>query len=270
MNNLALRAISAVIGVAIIISAIVYSPWTFAGVFLLMAILTLQEFYGLVEKSGTGLFKAWGLVFTMGLFILIFLNQQEIIDSTTFWILPALFSVIFIYPLVQFGKGHAINSVALSILGVLYVAVPFCLIIPIAFLTGSFAYELVLGLLFAQWANDTGAYFAGKAFGRTKLFESISPNKTWEGAIGGLMLAVAVLITFGYYFDGLTLLQWAGLAIVVSIFGSIGDLVESLFKRTLAIKDSGSMIPGHGGFLDRFDGLILAIPFALAYLVLVI
>lgn len=269
MNNLALRAISAVIGVAIIISAIVFNPWTFAGIFLLIALLTLREFYNLVKQAGIRPFQLWGLVFSMALFTLMFLSRQETIDNDIFWILPALFSTVFIYPLIQFGKGHAINSIAISVLGILYIAVPFCLIIPIAFLTGNFAYELVLGLLFAQWANDTGAYFAGKAFGRTKLFEKVSPKKTWEGAIGGLVLAMAVLITFGYYFDILTPVQWAGLAIVISIFGSLGDLVESLFKRTLAIKDSGSTIPGHGGFLDRFDGLILALPFALAYLILV-
>ncbi|OEK03220.1 hypothetical protein BFP97_17570 [Roseivirga sp. 4D4] len=270
MNNLAVRAITAIIGVTIIIAGIVFSSWTFALVFLAIALLTLREFYNLARKSGTQPYEVWGLVFSLALFGLIFLNYQGQIDKSTFWILPALFSTVFLYPLIRYGQGHAINCLALSVLGVLYIALPFCFVIPLAFVSGEFQYELVLGVLFAQWANDTGAYFAGKAFGKTKLFEKVSPKKTWEGSVGGLILAVGVSLAFCYFFGTMSYLEWTGLAIVVSIFGSLGDLVESAFKRALAIKDSGSTIPGHGGFLDRFDGLILALPFATTYIHFVI
>lgn len=269
MNNLALRVIAGVIGVAIIISAIVFSPWTFAGIFLLIALLTLMEFYSLVKKSGTPPFQIWGLVFSATLFSMTFLFYQEEIDSKIFWVFPGLFALIFFYPLFQFIKGQGINSVAISSLGVLYITIPFCLIVPLAYFYGDFSYDLILGILFAQWANDTGAYFVGKAFGRTKLFEKVSPNKTWEGAFGGLALSIIVLLIFDNYSEIMSSVEWVGLALIIGVFGSLGDLVESLFKRTLAIKDSGTSIPGHGGFLDRFDGLILALPFVLAYLVLI-
>ena len=269
MNNLALRVFAGVIGVTIIISAIVFSPWTFAGIFLLIALLTLREFYSLVKKSGTPPFQIWGLVFSANLFSLTFLYYQEEIDPKVFWIFPGLFALVFLYPLFQFIKGQGINSVAISSLGILYITIPFCLIVPLAFFYGKFSYDLILGILFAQWANDTGAYFVGKAFGKAKLFEKVSPNKTWEGAFGGLALSILVLLVFGNYSDIMNSAKWVGLGIVISIFGTLGDLVESLFKRSLNIKDSGSTIPGHGGFLDRFDGLILALPFALTYLILI-
>ena len=120
-----------------------------------------------------------------------------------------------------------------------------------------------------QWANDTGGYIAGRTLGKTKLFEKVSPKKTWEGTIGGAVLALGTIYVCSLDFDSLNTWQWFGLALNVVIFGSFGDLVESLFKRTFAIKDSGSSIPGHGGFLDRFDGLILALPFVTAYIMLI-
>lgn len=270
MNNLAVRAITAIIGVTIIISGIVFSSWTFALVMLAIALLTLREFYGLARKGGTKPYEVWGLVFSFALFGLIYLNYLGEVDKDVFWMVPALFSTVFLYPLIRHGQGHAINCLAVSVLGVFYIAIPFCLTIPLAFISGSFQYEIILGILFAQWANDTGAYFAGKTFGKTKLFEKVSPKKTWEGSIGGLLLAVGVSLAFCHFFGIMSYAQWAGLAIVVSIFGSLGDLVESAFKRALAIKDSGSTIPGHGGFLDRFDGLILALPFATTYIHFVI
>lgn len=270
MNNLAQRVITGIIGVTIIIAGIVFSPWTFATVILVIALLTLREFYGLARKAETKPYEVWGLVFCFALFGLVFLNYQGEISKSTFWMLPALFSIVFLYPLIRHGQGHAINCLAVSVLGIFYIALPFCLMIPLAFITGEFQYELILGILFAQWANDTGGYFAGKAFGKTKLFEKVSPKKTWEGSIGGLVLTIGVLLVFCHFFGVMSYLEWAGLAIVVSIFGSLGDLVESAFKRALAIKDSGSTIPGHGGFLDRFDGLILALPFATTYIHFVI
>ncbi len=266
MNNLAVRAITAIVGITIIITGIVFNPWTFAFVFLIISLLSLKEFYGLARKAETKPYEIWGLVFGFALFSLIFLHYQGEISSKAFWMLPALFSMVFLYPLIRHGQGHAINCLAVSVLGVFYIALPFCLVIPLAFISGEFQYELILGILFIQWANDTGGYFAGKAFGKTKLFEKVSPKKTWEGSFGGLALSIIIALVFGYYFGMLNNYEWIGLAVVISVFGSIGDLVESVFKRALAIKDSGSTIPGHGGFLDRFDGLILALPFATTYI----
>jgi phosphatidate cytidylyltransferase len=123
-----------------------------------------------------------------------------------------------------------------------------------------------MGFLIILWSNDTGAYLSGRALGRTKLFERISPNKTWEGFIGGVLLAMGVAFGLSYWFGTLTKLEWVMIAAIIGIFGTLGDLVESMLKRSLGIKDSGSILPGHGGFLDRFDGLLIAAP--LVYILL--
>ena len=123
-----------------------------------------------------------------------------------------------------------------------------------------------MGLLLIIWASDTGAYFAGSAFGRTKLFERISPKKTWEGLIGGALVAGGFAIGLSRYYSDLNTIEWLSGAAIVVVAGNYGDLVESLFKRSMSIKDSGNSIPGHGGFLDRFDSLILSVPFIVVFL----
>ena len=270
MNNLALRIVTALFGVAAIISAVIISPWSFAAVFAIIMLLSLKEFYGLAKASGPNPYEVWGLGFSLILFSMVFCYFQLDLSARLFWLLPALFATIFIYPLQSIKTSHAINSTAISALGVVYIALPLSLINSIAFLEGEFRFELVLGILFLQWANDTGAYFAGKSMGKRKLFEKVSPNKTWEGSIGGLILSLVIAFVFHEYFGMLNLYQWLGLGVITAVFGTLGDLVESLFKRTLAIKDSGSILPGHGGFLDRFDGLLLSLPFTTAYLHLIL
>ena len=136
----------------------------------------------------------------------------------------------------------------------------------IAFRMGAFHPNIIFGLLLLTWANDTGAYLIGSQIGRTKLFPRISPKKTWEGSLGGVLVAFMTAYLLSLFFKDLVLKDWLILAFLVSIFGSIGDLVESMLKRSLKIKDSGNLLPGHGGMLDRFDAFLFLLPFAAAYL----
>jgi phosphatidate cytidylyltransferase len=265
MNNLAQRVITGIIGVVIMISGIAYHEITFGLIFIIISFLTVQEFYTLTSKNGYYPFKTWGLLFSTVLFCLIFLSVSGIIEYKFLWLLLPLFTFAFIIPLYSKKEAHPINCLSVTLMGVFYIALPFSLLSIIAFKNGGFEFQVILGLLIAQWASDTGAYFVGKTFGRTKLFERVSPNKTWEGTIGGIILAVGALYLWSQYFEILTSIQWIGLGLIVSIFGSFGDLIESLFKRTFQLKDSGTVLKGHGGFLDRFDGFIVAIPFATAY-----
>lgn len=266
MNNLALRVLTALFGVGVIIAATVLSPWSFAVVFGLIMMFTLKEFYGLAKNSGRSPYEVWGLGFALITYALFFCFFQFKLSAELFWLLPALFAVVFIYPLQAIKTSHAINCLAITTLGVVYIALPISLIHSIGFIDGEYNYVFILGLLFLQWANDTGAYFVGKAIGKRKLFQLVSPNKTWEGSIGGFVLSLIISYVFYSLFGTLNLYEWMGLGAIISVFGTLGDLVESLFKRTLAIKDSGSILPGHGGFLDRFDGLLLSLPFTTAYL----
>ena len=155
----------------------------------------------------------------------------------------------------------------------MYIALPFSLLNVLAFTATpngqiSFNTLLPLSVFVFLWVNDTGAYCVGSLLGRHKLFPRISPGKSWEGCIGGAVFVLVVAYIISYYIDNgiLSTLQWLGLGLVVVVFGTWGDLVESLFKRTLGIKDSGNILPGHGGMLDRFDSSLLAIPAAVVYL----
>lgn len=266
MSNLALRAVTALLGAALIISAIVFSSWTFALVIAAIMVLSLHEFYQLARQSGRSPFEFWGQGFAIMMFLLFYAYFQFELAERFFWLLPPFLSVAFIYPLYANNRSHAINCLAITLLGVVYIALPMSLFTAIAFLDGTYQFVFVVGILFLQWANDTGAYFVGKAIGKVKLFERVSPNKTWEGCIGGGLLALVFAFGFSQYFEVISVWAWLGLGAIVAIFGTLGDLTESLFKRTLAIKDSGKAIPGHGGFLDRFDGLLLSLPFTTAYL----
>jgi phosphatidate cytidylyltransferase len=270
MNNLLVRAITAIIGVALILSAILYNEWTFFTVFLLISLLTLHEFYRIGQAAGRNPFFVWGLIQAALVFTAAYLSFSGHGQVLYTYILLAFFALIFVFSIFRKDREQLLSCIAFSIMGIMYVSLPMSLINSIAFAKGTYAYPLIIGLLFSQWANDTGGYFAGKAFGKHKLYEALSPKKTWEGAVGGLVLVLIVTYIISLFFQDLNSLEWMGLGLVVAVFGSIGDLAESLFKRNLAIKDSGSSIPGHGGFLDRFDGLLLALPFATLYIHLVI
>jgi phosphatidate cytidylyltransferase len=158
------------------------------------------------------------------------------------------------------------TNIAFTFLGIFYVAVPISLLNVAVFGNGEYNYEIIFGCLFILWASDTGAYFAGTLFGRRKLFERISPKKSWEGFFGGALLALVFAYGLSVYFQSISLNQWIIVGLIIIVGGTFGDLVESLLKRSIEIKDSGTSIPGHGGFLDRFDGLLISAPFIVAYL----
>jgi phosphatidate cytidylyltransferase len=132
--------------------------------------------------------------------------------------------------------------------------------------TDTYSYQIILGFFILLWTNDTGAYLSGKYFGKHKLFERISPKKTWEGSIGGGILTLAFAYVLSIYFTNLNITNWLIIGVLIAVFGGLGDLVESMLKRSLGIKDSGKLLPGHGGILDRFDGLLLSVPFVYGYL----
>ena len=192
--------------------------------------------------------------------------------------IPYLLTLVYLFISELYAKTeNAVNDWAYTMLGQMYIAVPFSTINVLAFnatADGSVVYNYLIPLcvFIFLWANDTGAYCSGSLFGRHKLFPRISPGKSWEGSIGGAIIVLVVAFFIGRYEtgldseSGLTILQWMGLGLVVVVFGTWGDLVESLFKRTLGIKDSGSILPGHGGMLDRFDSSLMAMPAAVVYL----
>ena len=191
-------------------------------------------------------------------------NRDPFIALWSLLLFPFIF-LSFIYELYTNSEKPFVN-VAFIVLGMVYIGVPFSLLDFIAFDGEHFYADTVFGLLLMNWANDSGAYFAGSRFGKHLLFPRISPKKTWEGMIGGITVTFLLTFALDALFDELRLVDWMVLAAIVIIFGSLGDLVESMLKRSVQVKDSGSLLPGHGGLLDRFDAFIFLLPFATAYI----
>jgi phosphatidate cytidylyltransferase len=181
-----------------------------------------------------------------------------------------LIAVVYLIKLYKKTERKPFTNIAFTFLGIFYIAMPFSLLNHAVFHETEgllqYNYEIILGSLLILWASDSGAYFAGTLFGKHRLFERISPKKSWEGFWGGAALATAMTYALSLYFQTLTIVDWLIIGLIIVVGGTFGDLVESLLKRSIEIKDSGDSLPGHGGFLDRFDGLLISAPFIVAYL----
>ncbi|MCG8308867.1 MAG: phosphatidate cytidylyltransferase [Cytophagales bacterium] len=265
-DNLTQRIIVAIVGVAIIITAIYWQVWSYFAVFLLISFLSIREFYKLVGLDGYLPLTTWGTFSGMLIYTFTFLVQMEIIEPVMFYLIFPFSSIIFFIKLYKKSDEKPFTNIAYTFLGILYVVIPFSLLHVIAFCTGGYQFELVTGILLLTWASDTGGYFAGTFFGKTKLFQRISPKKSWEGFVGGALLTLTIAFLIASFADILPLWKWMTIGILTVIAGTYGDLVESLFKRSINIKDSSEALPGHGGFLDRFDALLLSLPFIAAFL----
>jgi phosphatidate cytidylyltransferase len=268
-NNLTQRIITGVLGAATIITAVCLGPWTYFIIFFLMGFFILREFYKLAAADNIVPQHTLGMVCGLSIFVLSFLIEMNyLVDQYYFLVFP-LIALIFIIKLYKKTERKPFTNIAFTVLGLVYISLPIALMNFAAFRDGKYDFEIILGSLLILWATDTGAYFAGTFLGKHKLFERISPKKTWEGFLGGALLAMVFAFGMSYFGDSLTLAQWLVVGVIIVIGGSFGDLVESLLKRSIEIKDSGNVLPGHGGFLDRFDGLLISAPFLVAYLELI-
>ena len=271
-SNFLKRALTGILFVCILVGCMLYSPLSFGLLFTLIAALSVHEFAHLVNAGGevkinatiTSLGGAYLCLALMG-----FCTQAA--DARIFLPYLALLLYLMITEL-YLKRSNPLGNWAFSMLSQLYVALPFALLNVLAFhndpVSSSVAYNpiLPLSIFVFIWLSDTGAYCVGSLIGKHRLFERISPKKSWEGSIGGAIFSIASSFVFDHYYDFLSVGQWAGLAAVVVVFGTWGDLTESLMKRQLGIKDSGNILPGHGGMLDRFDSALMAIPAAVFYL----
>ncbi|MBV6645981.1 MAG: phosphatidate cytidylyltransferase [Cyclobacteriaceae bacterium] len=253
-------------GAIVIVGSLIYDQWSYFVVFLVINLFTQWEFYKLVKLRHHAPQRALGIIVGTFMFTISFLIEMGLLADRYYYVIFPLASLGFLFKLYKKQDKTPFMNVGFYYLGLLYVALPFTLLNIVVFDSGTYDFRVAIGLLLIIWASDTGAYFAGTMFGKTKLFERISPKKSWEGSLGGLLLAIVFALILAKYFDILPLWEWISIAVIVVIVGTYGDLVESLFKRTMKIKDSGKTIPGHGGFLDRFDSLILSIPFIVVFL----
>ncbi|MBK8490492.1 MAG: phosphatidate cytidylyltransferase [Saprospirales bacterium] len=267
MNTLMQRSLTALLFGIVMIGGIWIGSITFGLLFLAVAFMCLWEFFHLVSptfswREGAGISLgllpfAWELAFQLSI---VPWQPNLLAWLLLFSLLTAL--ILILHP------DKVFQQTAHSTLATAYLGLPFYFLLKIAFLNGAYHPELVFGILLLTWANDTGAYFVGSRFGKRKLFPSVSPKKTWEGTIGGVLFAI--LAGWGIYglgwFDSLQ--DGLVLGAIVGITGTVGDLVESSLKRSFQVKDSGSILPGHGGVLDRFDSFVFLLPWVAGYLLL--
>jgi len=277
MKNFIVRTITAVFFVAAIVTCFL-RPEAMALLFALVTGLTIWEFTGLINDHRANINVNRMICTVAGVYFFFAMAgyNSGLTPATVF--IPYLVSIIYLLIAELYLKqADPIGDWAYTMFSQLYIALPFSLLNVLAFRSTGidirYTYLVPLSVFVFLWINDTGAYLCGSLLGKHKLFPRISPGKSWEGSIGGgiLVMAVAVLVwhlteQYGVNDISLNAVEWAGLGLTIVLFGTWGDLIESLFKRTIGIKDSGNILPGHGGMLDRFDSSLLAIPAAVVYL----
>lgn len=265
-SNFKQRVITGLIGTSIFVFGVCFNEYSYFLITFLLLNLCVWEFLDLVKKIAQPsrfltMFLANSLLF------LSYGISRNSLPTKYLAVLIVLFCTVFFLELFRKKEVPFIN-IAFTFLSIIYIAIPVSLIHFTTFVNGEYHYEIMLGIILLLWTSDSFAYFTGRLVGKTKLFERISPKKTWEGSLGSLVFAVGMAFGLNKFFPIFELQQWIIMAVIIVICGGLGDLVESLLKRSFDIKDSGTILPGHGGFLDRFDGLFLSIPFITTYLVL--
>jgi len=265
MNNFVKRTLSGFLFVTLIIGSILLSHYTFASVFALICGLTVREFHKLTNIQSDVEVNFW--IATGGgilLFLSSYLFKSDILPYTVFSIYGLYIVLVLVFELYR-QKSNPLHNWAYFILGQIIVALPFSLLNFILFVD-DYQPLVLLSVFVTIWVNDTGAYLVGVTFGKHRLFERISPKKSWEGFVGGALAALLSGYVFSLFIPQISLINWLIFSEIIVVFGTFGDLIESLMKRTVNIKDSGKIIPGHGGLLDRFDSMLLAAPVVFIYL----
>lgn len=266
IKNLVIRTLAGAVMVAIIIGATIWTPYSFSMIFMLISLLATQELLKLLTGKMTYLGGVSAL-----LFLAIFAKTSGFFSDhmvTIVWVAYGMCLVVALLGQLWNTKSNPIDAWCRISFSQIYVALPFAMLNMVVFYNGKFTPLLVLALFVIIWVNDSFAYLSGSLFGKHRLFERVSPKKSWEGFIGGNLFALATAYGLSFIEPALSWWQWLLFAQIVVVFGTMGDLMESLLKRTLGVKDSGAAIPGHGGWLDRFDSLIFATPVVVFYLYL--
>jgi phosphatidate cytidylyltransferase len=271
MNNLTKRILFGLIYVATIVFSSILGPIYFYGLFFVFLIICLYEFLRLIELK-----SLYPYILAVAFYSIAILSNENIIAIEEKMSHKLIVSVtvfflffIFISALIS-SRKIAIQYLGRIFLSLIYLIIPFSLLLKLPFFTmdKSFDSTIIIGIFILIWSNDIFAFIIGKNFGKTKLIERVSPNKTVEGFLGGFIFTFIAGYFISIYCDSVQPIQWFSIAIIVSVFGVLGDLIESMFKRQAGVKDSSGFIPGHGGFLDRLDSIIFTAPFIYIYLFL--
>lgn len=282
MKNLLIRTASGIVLLVVVVSAVFVSPYTFAALLLLIGLWSMYEFIRLAETGREVKIVKW-LPMTVGAALILFpiawyADYAGVAEGLmSVWIVATAVLVLALTPLcfvVELFRRqpHPMENAAVEMAAVVYAAVPMMLfgIMALSPVTSATGYDpkFVMTYILIVWVNDIFAYLTGMSIGRHKMFERISPKKTWEGLAGGVVFAIGFAMAAGWYF-GQNVWIWGGFGAVTVAGAILGDLVESMFKREVGVKDSGKILPGHGGMMDRFDALLLSLPWAFIYFMVV-
>ena len=283
LNNLVTRALSGAVFVTVVIGSLLLHPYAAAAMMTAVIVWATLEFYKIVSSDKARANRWIGVSCGSAIFAISFFYAKNVVSSDIFIFLIPLMMALFLGKL--YTKDQcAFRSIAYTLAGIVYIALPFALctgmmfppqenlnfegrlLIPILSNYDNYLPDILFGFFILLWANDTFAYLTGILIGRHRLFERISPKKSWEGFFGGLIGTAALSYLVAKIFPVLPVFHWAVMAAIIVIFGVYGDLIESLLKRNFEIKDSGRFLPGHGGILDRFDSVFIAAPMTYFYL----
>jgi len=269
VKELVLRITTGLVFLIIVIGAILLNPYTLASLFYVVGVLGMLEYYSLVKIGGYHPQGTLGVITGTALYVTIELVKLKVAGTAIVSLSIPFFMAIFVYELYR-KRPDPFTNIAHTIVGIIYIMAPLALLNVFTFEEIIVEYKpgVILGFFVLLWLNDTGAFVFGKLFGRTKLFPRISPNKTWEGTIGGGLATMTGAVIISTYTNEISIINWLVLGLIIVVAASFGDLVESMLKRSLKVKDSSNLLPGHGGILDRFDGVLLASPIAFTYLML--
>ena len=279
-NNFIQRAITGIIFVGVLIGCILGGPISFTLLFALITALTIHEFGVIISKQPDVEINK-PICMLAGVFLFFGFAYLGVMPGQTEILIPYLFLIIYLLVSeLYLKKKNPLNNWAYAMMSQIYIALSFAMLNVLAYHSIGNEGELSnyqvqynpilpLSIFIFTWINDTGAYCTGMLFGKHRLFERISPKKSWVGSIGGGVFSIIAAIVMAHYFPFMPISIWIGLALTVVIFGTLGDLTESLLKRTIGIKDSGNILPGHGGMLDRFDSTLMAVPAAVVYLYII-
>lgn len=267
MPNIVVRGITGLIYVLSVIAAIFIHPIVCVIYFFVIAMLGQNEFYHNAKKAEIRPNVLLGNILGIILYFIVVICSycEENLFAICLACLTAVSLLIFVVELYSKAKEHFTN-ISYTFLGGIYVVVPLALTSLIINIKGDFSPMILMSVFIFAWCNDTFAYLTGMKFGKHKLFERISPKKTWEGSIGGAVSVIIAAVIISLFSDSMQVYDYIIIAVLTSIVGTFGDLTESMFKRQIGVKDSGNILPGHGGILDRFDILLLVLPVVYAYL----
>lgn len=267
INNLIQRSLTGALIALLTVLSVIWNEFSFVVFYLIILVVCVIEYHTIIRKVHGHPVLAWEI----GLSVVLYVSSWLVFRNT----LPII-GLIFLIPLMFLSlitelyrrKKRVVQNSATTFLPVIHIAIPFSLFVGLGYMGTQYDYRPVLAIILFTWTFDTFAYLFGVLVGKNKLAPKISPKKTWEGFIGGLIAGVGLGFVLAEVWPIYTPLQWAIISVIVSVGATFGDLVESMMKRAAGIKDSGNILPGHGGVLDRFDGFVFAIPFVFTYLYL--